>query len=180
MFGIENRFQLSTMNYLPGTASLIEEIDSEFSNFCCEKRPGLGVKCHYYSLLTGLSSIFKDSSLQVRSPHREYNTGLSTTVYLTILQDRLHTVSSSLYICVCTPQDPVFFSSISGSSRTLHIFSHVLLVIIHKPGKQVSTLKAYAIMRLSSFAYRITTQEWENLSALHSSHFYYLNFAVYV
>ena len=143
------------MNYLPGTASLIEEIDSEFSNFCCEKRPGLVVKCHYYSLLTGLSSIFKDSSLQVRSPHREYNTGLSTTVYLTILQDRLHTVSSSLYICVCTPQDPVVFSSISGSSRTLHIFSHMLLVIIHKPGKQVSTLKAYAIMRLSSFAYRI-------------------------
>ena len=24
---------------------------------CCENRPGLGVKCHYYSLLTGLSSI---------------------------------------------------------------------------------------------------------------------------
>ena len=41
-------------------------------------------------LPTGLSSIFKDSSLQVRSPHREYNTGSSTTVYLTILQDRLH------------------------------------------------------------------------------------------
>ena len=125
------------------------------------------MKCHYISLLTGLSSIFKDSSLQVRSPHREYNTGSSTTVYLTILQDRLHTVSSSLYICVCTPQDLVVFSWISGSSRTLHIFSHVLLVIIHKPGKQVSTLKAYAIMRLSSFAYRITTQDWENLSALH-------------
>ena len=53
-------------------------------------------------------------------------------------------------------------------------------MIIHKPGKQVSTLKAYVIMRLSSFAYRITTQDWENLSALHSSHFYYLNFAVYV
>ena len=35
-------------------------------------------------------------------------------------------------------------------------------------------------MRLSSFAYRITTQDWVNLSALHSSHFYYLNFAVYV
>ena len=134
---------------------------------CCDNRPGLGVKCHYYSLLTGLSSIFKDSSLQVRSPHREYNTGSSTTVYLTILQDRLHTVSSSLYICVCTPQDLVVFSRISGSSRTLHIFSHVLLVIVHKPGKQVSTLKAYAIMRLSSFAYRITTQDWENLSALH-------------
>ena len=32
LFGIENRFQLSTMNYLPGTASLIEEIDSEFSS----------------------------------------------------------------------------------------------------------------------------------------------------
>ena len=39
-------------------------------------------------------------------------------------------------------------------------------MIVHKPGKQVSTLKAYAIMRLSSFAYRITTQDWENLSAL--------------
>ena len=38
---------------------------------CCENWPGLGVKCHYYSLLTGLSSIFNDSSLQVRSPHRE-------------------------------------------------------------------------------------------------------------
>ena len=138
------------------------------------------MKCHYYSLLTGLSSIFKDSSLQVRSPHREYNTGSSTTVYLTILPDRHHTVSSSLYICVCTPQDLVVFSRISGSSRTLHIFSHVLLVIVHKPGKQVSTLKAYAIMRLSSFAYRITTQDWKNLSALHSSHFYYLNFAVYL
>ena len=148
---------------------------------CCENRPGLGVKCHYYSLLTGLSSIFKDSSLQVRSPHREYSTGSSTTVYLTILQDRLHHCELfSVYICVCTPQGLVVFSPISGSSRTLHIFSHVLLVIIHKPGKQVSTLKAYAIMRLSSFAYRITTQDWENLSALHSSHFYYLNFAVYV
>ena len=77
---------------------------------CCENWPGLGVKCHFYSLLTGLSSIFKDSSLQVRSPHREYNTRSSTTVYLTILQDRLHTVSSSLYICVCTPQDLVVFS----------------------------------------------------------------------
>ena len=138
------------------------------------------MKCHKYSITHWFIFYLQDSSLQVRSPHREYSTGSSTTVYLTILQDRLHTVSSSLYICVCPPQDLVVFSRIRGSSRTLHIFSHVLLVIIHKPGKQVSTLKAYAIMRLSSFAYRITTQDWENLSALHSSHFYYLNFAVYV
>ena len=48
------------------------------------------MKCHNYSLLTGLSSIFQDSSLQVRSPHREYSTGSSTTVYLTIPQDMLH------------------------------------------------------------------------------------------
>ena len=71
---------------------------------------GLGRNATNTVLLTGLSSIFKDSSLQVRSPHREYNTGSSTTVYLTILQDRLHTLSSSLYICVCTPQDLVVFS----------------------------------------------------------------------
>ena len=88
-----------------------------------------------------------------------------------VLQLGCTTVSSSLYICVCTPQYLVVFSRISGSSRTLHIFSHVLPVIVHKPGKQVSTLKAYAIMRLSSFAYRITTQDWENLSALQNSTF---------
>ena len=48
------------------------------------------------------------------------------------------------------------------------MFSHVLLVSIHvlKPGKQVSTLKAYAIMRLSSFTYRIAMQDRENLSVL--------------
>ena len=128
------------------------------------------MKCHYYSLLTGLSSIFKDSSLQVRSPHREgIITGSSTSVDLSDYSEDIccTTVSSFLYICdVCPPQYLVVFSRISGSSRTLHIFCHVLLVIIHKPCKQVSTLKAYTIMRLSSFAYRITTQDWENLSAL--------------
>ena len=103
-----------------------------FHDYCCENGPGLGVKCHYYSLLTGLSSIFKDSSLQVRSPHREYSTGSSTTVSLTILQDRLHHCELfSVYMCVCPPQYLVVFSRISGSSRTLHIFSHVLLVIVH-------------------------------------------------
>ena len=111
---------------------------------------GLGVKCHYYSLLTGLSSIFKDSSLQVRSPHREYSTGSSTTVYLTILQDRLHHCELfSVYIRVCSLQYLVIFSRLA-----IHlphsIFSHVLLVI----GKQVST----------SFAYRISlSRYWEVL-----------------
>ena len=151
---------------------------SESERLCCENRPGLGVKCHYYSLLTGLSSIFKDSSLQVRSPHREYSTGSSTTVYLTILQDRLHHCELfSVYICVSVHSN-IWSSSPGLAVHLAHsIFSHVT---IHKPGKQVSTLKAYAIMRLSSFAYSITTQDLENLSALHSSHFYYLNFAVYV
>ena len=98
---------------------------------CCENRPGLGVKCHYYSLLTGLSSIFKDSSLQVRSLHREYSTGSSTTVYLTILQDRLHDCELfSVYICVCSLQYLVVFSRLAVHLPH-SIFSHVLLVIIH-------------------------------------------------
>ena len=90
------------------------------------------------------------------------------------------TVSSSLYN-VTSVHLNIWSCSLGLAVHLAHsIFSHVLLVIIHKPDKQVSTLKAYAIMRLSSFAYRITTQDWESLSALHSSHFYYLNFAVYV
>ena len=117
---------------------------------CCENRPGLGVKCHYYSLLTGLSSIFKDSSLQVRSLHREYSTGSSTTVYLTILQDRLHHCELfSIYIYVSVHSNILSCSPGLAVHLPHSIFSHVLLVIIHKPGKQVST----------SFAYRITTQD---------------------
>ena len=37
---------------------------------------------------------------------------------------------------------------------------------MHKPGNLVGTLKAWALVRLSSFDYRITTKDWENLSAL--------------
>ena len=109
--------------------------------------------------------IFKDNSLQVCCPHRKWikhwvvNRCRVIRLFCRYLPH--HCELFSVYICdVCPPQYLVVFSPIIAVHLAHSIFSHVLLVIIHKPGKQVSTLKAYAIMRLSSFTYRITTLDW--------------------
>ena len=74
------------------------------SVLCGENRPGLGVKCHKYSITHWLCISSRNSSLQVRVPHREeIKHGSSTSVDLSDYSEDIcyTTVSSSLYINMC-------------------------------------------------------------------------------
>ena len=128
-----------------------------FPQGCCENGPGFGVRCHQYSLFTG--SVYCLGISRCRSEIHTGNIELGRQPPYSV--DICFTpVSSSLYLYV----------------QYLVLECHSLHVQRPAPRDYAQTweagwhFKGFAIMRLSSFDYRITTLDWENLSALQERH----------